>query len=71
MWRSVANGDLFPTPICIKTFEQAKIKQIYEIYRLCGTMIAKAIVDDRQIDMPISPIFWKICLGHQMSIFDY
>lgn len=33
-------------------------------------MVAKAIVDDRQIDLPISPLFWKICLGHQMSIFD-
>jgi hypothetical protein len=26
MWRVVNNGDLFPTPICIKTFDQAKIK---------------------------------------------
>lgn len=71
MWRTVSNGDLFPAPICIKTFGQAKIKQIYEMFRLCGTIIAKAIVDDRQIDMPISPLFWKLCLGQQMSIFDY
>ena len=71
MWRTVNNGDLFPTPICIKTFDQAKIKQIYEMFRLCGTIIAKAIVDDRQIDLPISPLFWKLCLGQQMSIFDY
>ena len=36
-----------------------------------GPAVAKAIVDDRQSDLPISPIFWKLCLGHQMSIFDY
>lgn len=63
MWRTVGNDDLFPTPICLKTFDQSKIKQIYEMFRLAGTLIAKAIVDDRQIDMPISPIFWKVCLG--------
>lgn len=32
--------------------------------------MAKAIVDDRQIDLPISPLFWRLCMGSQMSIFD-
>lgn len=43
---------------------------MYEIFRLCGTIVAKAIVDDRQIDLPISPLFWRLCMGAQMSIFD-
>mmetsp|Transcript_11610 Transcript_11610/g.17585 ORF Transcript_11610/g.17585 Transcript_11610/m.17585 type:complete len:86 (+) Transcript_11610:1459-1716(+) len=70
MWRLTADNLLFPSPVCIKTFSPDVIKQIYEIFRLCGTIVAKAIVDDRQIDLPISPLFWRLCLGHQMSIFD-
>ena len=44
------------------------------MFRLCGQIIAKAIVDDRQIDLSISPLFWRICMGSaekmKMSIFD-
>ena len=47
MWRVTTDGMLFPSPVCIKSFSQEKIKQIYEIYRLAGTIVAKAIVDDR------------------------
>lgn len=71
MWRLTADNMLFPAPVCIKTFSQDQIKQIYEIFRLCGTIVAKAIVDDRQIDLPISGLFWRLCMGNQMTIFDY
>lgn len=27
-------------------------------------------MDDRQIDLPISPLFWRLCIGDQLSIFD-
>jgi len=47
MWRLASDNTLFPTPVCIKSFPQDKIKQIYEIFRLAGTLVAKAIVDDR------------------------
>lgn len=71
MWRQATDNLLFPSPVCIRTFPQEKIKEIYDVFRLCGTIVAKAIVDDRQIDLPISPLFWNLCLGHQLSIFDY
>jgi E3 ubiquitin-protein ligase TRIP12 len=70
MWRQTADNLLFPSAVCIKSFSQETIKQIYEIFRLCGTIVAKAIVDDRQIDLPISPLFWKLCMGSQLRIFD-
>ena len=47
MWRHAGDNLLFPAPVCIKTFPQEKIKKIYEVFRLCGTIVAKAIVDDR------------------------
>lgn len=28
-----------------------------------GTVIARAIYDDRLIDLPINPIFWKLILN--------
>ena len=33
-------------------------------------MIAKSIVDDRLIDLPISPLWWDLLLGKKMNIFD-
>jgi hypothetical protein len=35
--------------------------------------VAKAIADDRQIDLPISNLFWKLCMSGgdaQLSLFD-
>lgn len=70
MWRECPDQLLFPHPVCLETLPAETTKQIYEIFRLCGTIVAKAIVDDRQIDLPISPLFWRLCLGSQLSIFD-
>lgn len=70
MWRECADNLLFPHPVCLETLPAESTKQIYEVFRLCGTIVAKAIVDDRQIDLPISPLFWRLCLGSQLSIFD-
>lgn len=63
MWRHAGENLLFPAPVCLKTFSQEKIKEIYEVFRLCGTIVAKAVVDDRQMDLAISPLFWRLCLG--------
>lgn len=70
MWRECADNLLFPHPVCLESLPAESTKQIYEVFRLCGTIVAKAIVDDRQIDLPISPLFWRLCLGSQLSIFD-
>lgn len=71
MWRMTNDNLLFPQPICLDSFPEQKVKEIYEIFRLCGTIVAKSIVDDRQIDLAISPLFWKLCLGKKLTIFDY
>ena len=71
MWRNTQDNLLFPSPVCIREFSKESQQKIFEVYRLCGTIVAKAMTDDRQIDLPISPLFWKLCLGSQLSIFDY
>lgn len=70
MWRECADNLLYPAPVSLESLPSETIKQIYEVFRLCGTLVAKAVVDDRQIDLPISPLFWRLCLGEQLSIFD-
>lgn len=30
---------------------------------MMGTVIARAIYDDRLIDLPINPVFWKLVLN--------
>ena len=32
--------------------------------------MAKSIVDDRLIDLPLSPLWWDILLGRKMNLFD-
>lgn len=70
MWRECTDNLLFPYPVCLACLPAETTKQVYEVFRLCGTIVAKAIVDDRQVDLPISPLFWRLCLGAQLSIFD-
>jgi hypothetical protein len=45
------------------------MQKIYEIFRLAGTMVAKSIVDDRLIDLPISPLWWDLLLGKVIKPF--
>lgn len=47
-----------------------ELQKVYEIFRLAGTMMAKSIVDDRLIDLPISPLWWDLLLGKKMNLFD-
>ena len=64
MWRrSAADGSLFPSPIDVKNLESTKVKEIQSLFRLAGTFIAKSIVDNKLIDLPISNLMWDLLLG--------
>jgi E3 ubiquitin-protein ligase TRIP12 len=66
----VTDNSLFPSPISMQKLSNDEMQKVYESFRLTGTMIAKSIVDDRLIDLPISPLWWDILLGKKMNIFD-
>ena len=74
MWRTTNDGHLYPAPICPGKADHTITKNVYEVFKLCGQIVAKAIADDRQIDLPISSLFWKLCMGgserSQLSLFD-
>ena len=59
MWRKdTRNNDLFPAPL-----EQANkmigSSKALNLFKLSGFLVAKCIVDDRIIDLPFSPLFWR------------
>ncbi len=41
-----------------------------ELFRLAGFLIAKCIADDRIIDLPFSPLFWRKVKGEQIFLHD-
>lgn len=78
LWRNTANNMLFPSPIDpydLKYPDPNKPKRRQSspekkrdfekfqlIFRCAGTMLARAILDERIVDMPLHPIFWDIVL---------
>ena len=64
LWRKdVPNNMLFPRAINNKNISASEAKRICELFRLAGTFTAKSIIDDRLIDLPMSPLMWQIMLG--------
>ena len=47
----------------VKSLTQEKLKEVTNLYRLAGTFIAKSIVDNKLIDLPISRLMWDLLLG--------
>ncbi len=67
------NG-LFPAPLALTTgngSSNEEIQKVYELFRLAGTMIAKSIVDDRLIDLPLSSLFWDLLLGKVIHYIEF
>ena len=39
------------------------MKEVSDLFRMAGTFIAKSIVDNKLIDLPISRLMWDLLLG--------
>jgi E3 ubiquitin-protein ligase TRIP12 len=63
------DGGLFPTPVLAPSSDEAA-KEVIKMYSFLGTFIAKAIMDDRMIDMPFSVAFFKGLLGLPLQLDD-
>ena len=42
---------------------EEEVTEVMKLFRLAGTFIAKSIVDDKLIDLPISNLMWDLLLG--------
>jgi len=64
LWRvSDKDGSIFPSPVDIKSLTDAQVNEITNLFRLAGTFVAKSIVDNKLIDLPISSLMWDLLLG--------
>lgn len=44
--------------------------EVINLFRLAGTFLAKSVVDDKLIDLPISSLMWDLLLGKNLNLFD-
>jgi len=64
IWRNGGHElGLFPSPC-------AKSKKSLEYFTFVGTAIAKAILDDHMVDLPMSPAFWTLIFRKNYAITD-
>jgi hypothetical protein len=57
-WYKTTNNSIFPSPIFT---EEDRIER-EKIFMLLGFLIARALYDDRLIDIPLNSLFWDLVL---------
>lgn len=66
IWRnSGEQTGLFPSPL-----QAQNPARTSEIFYFIGKLIAKALYDDRLIDLPISSVFWKLVMKQPLNLLD-
>nr|CAD2122828.1 unnamed protein product [Meloidogyne enterolobii] len=60
-------GGLFPAPWPTTTNCADDFSKQLELFQLFGIFIAKAIQDDRLVDLPLSPVFLKLILSTELN----
>ena len=63
-----SDGTLFPAPLDRKSMSEEEVNEVMQLFRLAGTFLAKSIVDDKLIDLPISSLMWDLLLGKVSKI---
>jgi len=59
-------GGLQPKPRA----SSGESSETLEMFRFLGRFVAKALMDGRLLDLPISPVMWKVALCKELSIED-
>ena len=47
-----------------------EVTEVMQLFRMAGTFLAKSIVDDKLIDLPISSLMWDLLLGKVSNHFN-
>ncbi|XP_071085244.1 E3 ubiquitin-protein ligase TRIP12-like isoform X2 [Haliotis cracherodii] len=58
---------LFPAPLARNT-KAAAVNKVKSKYKFLGKFLAKALMDSRMVDLPLSPVFYKWLLGQEHSV---
>lgn len=66
IWRDSGevNG-LFPAPI-----QTQDVSKVTNTFMFIGRLVAKALYDDRLLNLPFNKAFWKLVLGKPMNLID-
>ena len=71
MWIKTENDEfLFPKARAVTPGNLEKTRRICQLFQLAGTFIAKSIIDDRLIDLPLSSLMWDLILGKVSNSYD-
>ena len=65
LWYKTEDLSLFPMPVIEQS--QDEIKLIQKRFHTLGFVIARALYDDRLIDIPLNSLFWDLVLGRPFS----
>lgn len=68
LWRPMENGSLFPAPVDPNKQES---NNIYALFKYMGWLTARAINDDRLLDLPFADIFWELVLQKPLNMTDF
>jgi E3 ubiquitin-protein ligase TRIP12 len=59
---------LFPAPL--PPGDRAAGSPVVEHFRLLGRSVAKALQDNRLLDLPLNPVFFRAVLGRPLDLYD-
>lgn len=73
LWRKTEDGSVFPGPLPSLKFQAIKKQsketdiqglreKVQTLWRMIGTLVGRAIIDERLIDLPIHHLFWDLVL---------
>lgn len=60
---------LFPRPLAPGD-ARSESGAVPKHFRLLGRVVAKALQDGRLLDLPLSPVFYRLALGHRLDLYD-
>jgi hypothetical protein len=65
LWMKIGGTEelLFPKALAVTPNNLERTRKTCSLFQLAGTYVAKSIIDDRLIDIPISPLMWDLILG--------
>ena len=70
MWKETSDNTLYPNPLNFKKRSAKDRKRIEKFFELAGTIIARSMMDERLIDLPISVVFWKLVFSETAMLDD-
>ena len=70
LWKQTSDNSLYPKPLNLKLLKNKEKRKIEKFFELVGTIIARSLMDERLIDLPISVVFWKLVFSETAILDD-